>query len=411
MNLLSSIRVALRALLSNKLRSSLTMLGIIIGVGAVIALVGAGNGAQAQITSRFESLGANVLIIRPGTMSIRGISQGQSSANSLTNADLEAIGSLASTLSALAPEYSGRNQQVAFGSSNTQTSILGVTPAYMLVNNWDLERGRFLTDLDLSSRSKVVVLGATVVEDLFDTDLVDPLGKTVKINRQNYEVIGILASKGSTGGFGNADDQALIPLTTAQLKFGGAGNMSISAINAQVVSEDKMDFATAELTAILRSSHGLSGTQSNDFFVQDQTQIVDSLEQTTQTFTVLLGSIAAISLIVGGIGVMNIMLVSVTERTREIGIRKAVGAKRGNIMSQFLVEAMALGLLGGFIGVLAGYGGAQVVTPMLGASQAVVTADSIIMALAVSLGVGLFFGLYPANRAASLNPIDALRYE
>ena len=409
--LFSSIRVALRALFANKLRSSLTMLGIIIGVGAVIALVGAGQGAQAQVTARFEGLGSNLLTITPGAAIFRGISQGGGSATPLTNGDVEAIASLSTSVAAIAPEYTVNNGQIVFGSRNTQSTVAGVTPSYMAVNNWQLARGRFISDLDLASRNKVVVLGSAVLEELFDTNIIDPLGKTVKINRQNYEVIGILTSKGASGGMAGQDNRVMIPLTTAQLKFGGAGNTTLSAINAQVASKEQMAYAQAELTAILRASRGLSGTQADNFFVQNQTQIVESLEETTQTFTVLLGSIAAISLLVGGIGVMNIMLVSVTERTREIGIRKAVGAKQHHILTQFLIEAMTLGLVGGVLGVLAGYGGAQAVTPMLGAARAVIRPDTVMMALAVSLGVGLFFGLYPASRAAALNPIDALRYE
>ena len=219
-----------------------------------------------------------------------------------------------------------------------------------------------------------------------------------------------MAAKG-VGGFQNLDDQVFIPLSTAQLKFGGAGNTSLGGINVQVVSPEKMEWAQAELVAILRASHGLAQGPADDFTVQDQTQIVETMQEITGTFTVLLGSIAAISLLVGGIGVMNIMLVSVTERTREIGIRKAVGAKRRDIMAQFLVEAMALSFLGGLIGVLAGYGGAQVITPLMGGASAVVTTNSVAMALGVSIAVGLFFGLYPAGRAAALHPIDALRYE
>ena len=406
MNVFASVRVALGSLVANKLRSGLTMLGIIIGVGAVIALVAAGAGAQAEVAERFESLGANMLTISPGAMSFRGVSFGSASAQSLTNDDVEAIAHLASSVSAIAPQYSARSQQMAYGSENYQTTVLGVTPGYLTVANWQVERGRFIESLDLTNLAKVVVLGATVVEELFG-DLVDPLGKTIKINRQNYQVVGIMAAKGG----GGTDDQVFIPLSTAQIKFGGAGNTSLGAINVQVVSADKMEWAQAELAAILRARHGLTAGQADDFTVQNQTQMVETVQETMGTFTVLLGSIAAISLLVGGIGVMNIMLVSVTERTREIGIRKAVGAKRRDIMAQFLVEAVVLTFLGGLVGVLAGYGGAQVVTPLMGGTRALVTPDSVAMALGVSLAVGLFFGLYPASRAAALNPIDALRFE
>jgi putative ABC transport system permease protein len=409
MNVYESIKIALQSLPANKLRSGLTTLGIIIGVGAVIALVAAGAGAQAQVTDRFESLGSNLLVISPGAMTFRGVSQGAASAQSLTDADVEAIARLSKTVAAIAPEYSTRGQAV-FGSNNTQTSVLGVTPAYQAVRDWTLAQGRFIEDLDVSNQAKVAVLGATVADDLFGTTVANPLGKTIKINRQNYLVVGILAAKG-TGDFQNQDDQVYIPLTTAQKKFGGAGNTSLGSINVQVVSADKMNLAQAELTAILRASHGLMATQADDFAVQNQTQIVEMVQETAQTFSVLLGSIASISLLVGGIGVMNIMLVSVTERTREIGIRKAVGAKEWHILTQFLVEAMVLSLVGGLLGVLVGYGAAQVVTPLFGVSHAVVTPGSVAMALSVSIGVGLFFGIYPASRAAALNPIEALRRE
>jgi len=371
--------------------------------------VAAGAGAQAQVTERFESLGSNMLVISPGTMSFRGMSQGSASAQSLTNDDVQAIVRLASSIAAIAPEYSVGSRQVVYGNKNTQTTVLGVTPEYLMVHNWLVDRGRFIESLDLASQAKVAILGATVAEELFG-ELVDPLGKTVKINRRNYQVVGLLASKG-VGGFQNLDDQAFIPLSTAQIRFGGAGNTSLRAINVQVVSADKMEWAQAELTAIVRARHGLAQGQPDDFTVQNQAQIVEMVQETAETFTVLLSSIAAISLLVGGIGVMNIMLVSVTERTREIGIRKAVGAKRRDIMAQFLVEAMALAFLGGLVGVLAGYGGAQVVTPLMGGARALVTPDSVVMALSVSIAVGLFFGLYPASRAAALNPIDALRFE
>jgi len=408
MNLLSSVPIAFRSLIANKLRAGLTMLGIIIGVAAVISLVAAGAGAQAQVAERFESLGSNLLVISPGFTAFRGVSRG-ASAQSLTVDDVEAIAALATSVSAIAPEYSTQSQQVVYYNKNTQTEVLGVTPEYQVVREWQIDRGRFIESLDLANQAKVAVLGATVVEELFG-ELVDPLGKMVKISRQNYEIVGILASKG-VGGFQNLDDQVLIPLTTAQIKFGGAGNRSLRAINVQVASSDQMDRAQAELTAILRARHGLASSQSDDFNIQNQAQIVETVQETAGTFAVLLASIAAISLLVGGIGVMNIMLVSVTERTREIGIRKAVGARRSDIMAQFLVEAMVLCLLGGVLGVLGGYGGAQLITPLLGGSRAIVTPNSVAMALGVSVAVGLFFGLYPAGRAAALKPIDALRYE
>ena len=409
MSIAQSVRVALRSLLANKLRSGLTMLGIIIGVGAVIALVAAGAGAQAQVRERFESLGSNLLVITARAASFRGVSQEAASAQSLTNDDVEAIAQLARSVSAIAPQYSLR-ASVAYGDKNTQTTVLGVTSAYLQVGNWRVSRGRFIDDLDRVRQGKVAMLGASVVGDLFGSTMVEPLGKMIKINRQNYQVVGLMASKG-VGGFQNLDDQVFIPLSTAQVRYGGAGNTSLQSINVQVVSADRMAQAKAELAAILRARHGLLRNQADDFTVRDQTQVAEMAEQTAGTLTMLLGSIAAISLVVGGIGIMNIMLVSVVERTREIGIRKAVGARRRDILVQFLAEALVLSLVGGFAGILVGYGGAQVVTPLLGGSRALVTPQSVVMALGVSIAVGLFFGLYPAYRAAQLRPIEALRYE
>lgn len=327
----------------------------------------------------------------------------------MTTDDVEAIVRLSKTVVAVAPEYS-TSAQVVYGSKNARTTVVGVTPEYAIIQNWQVAQGRFLNAQELASQAKVAVLGSSVAETLFGTGLVNPIGKTIKINRQNYQVVGVLKSKGATG-FQAQDDRVLIPLTTAQVRFGGAGNKKVQAINLQVASADKMTLAQAEVRAILRARHGLTGSQADDFNIFNQTQIVETVEQTTQTFTVLLGSIAAISLVVGGIGIMNIMLVSVTERTREIGIRKAVGARRRDILGQFLMEAVVLSVLGGLVGILAGYAVAQAIAPLLGIGRALVTAESVVLALAVSIGVGLFFGIYPANRAARLNPIDALRYE
>jgi putative ABC transport system permease protein len=410
-NIIQSIRLALQGLTANKLRSALTMLGIIIGVAAVIALVAVGQGAQASVTQRFQSLGSNLLVVSPGAAFYGRASQGAASAQSLTNEDTQAIAQLATLVEAIAPEYSIRGAQMVYGNKNTQTSALGVTPEYLTVRNWQVSRGRFIDQQDVENLAKVCALGTTVVEDLFGGNYLDPVGKTIKINRQNYQVVGVMASKGQAG-FTNEDDQVFIPLSTAQVKFGGAGNTSLGSINVQVTSADMMDFAQAELRAILRARHGLSPSQTDDFTVRSQVQIMEMVQQTTGTFTILLGSIAAISLVVGGIGIMNIMLVSVTERTREIGIRRAVGAKRRDILTQFLVEAVVLSSMGGVMGVLVGWGGAQLLSRL--ASEllsTLVTPGSVVMALSVSVAIGLFFGIYPANRAAKLNPIEALRHE
>ena len=407
--LLMGLRVAVTALTVHKMRSILTMLGVVIGVAAVIALVAVGQGAQAQIINQFQALGSNLLTVSAGTNFGFSRSGLQQNTRPLTDKDVEAIRALATTVKLVAPDYSA-NATVVYQGKTTNTSISGVTADYATVRNWSVDRGRFVSAQDTSNLALVVVLGQTVVEDLFGSALVNPVGEVVRINRQPYEVIGVLKSKGQSG-FNNQDNTVFMPLRTAQVKLGGAGTTQVRSISLQVRTAEEMDLAQAQVTAILRALHGLQTGAENDFTVQNQADILDSVAQTSGTFTTLLGSIAAISLLVGGIGIMNIMLVSVTERTREVGLRKAVGAKRSDILLQFLTEAVVLSSTGGIIGVLLGVGGAQIITPLLGGSRALVTPQSIILALTVSLGIGIFFGLYPANRAARLNPIDALRYE
>ncbi|MBK7200405.1 MAG: ABC transporter permease [Anaerolineae bacterium] len=403
------LRVAVTALTVHKMRSILTMLGVVIGVAAVIALVAVGQGAQAQIINQFQALGSNLLTVSAGTNFGFSRSGLQQNTRPLTDKDVEAIRALATAVKLVAPDYSA-NATVVYQGKTTNTSISGVTADYATVRNWSVDRGRFVSAQDTSNLALVVVLGQTVVEDLFGSALVNPVGEVVRINRQPYEVIGVLKSKGQSG-FNNQDNTVFMPLRTAQVKLGGAGTTQVRSISLQVRTAEEMDLAQAQVTAILRALHGLQTGAENDFTVQNQADILNSVAQTSGTFTTLLGSIAAISLLVGGIGIMNIMLVSVTERTREVGLRKAVGAKRSDILLQFLTEAVVLSSTGGIIGVLLGVGGAQIITPLLGGSRALVTPQSIILALTVSLGIGIFFGLYPANRAARLNPIDALRYE
>jgi putative ABC transport system permease protein len=391
------------------MRTFLTMLGVVIGVAAVIALVAVGQGAQASVVNQFQALGSNLLTVSP----MRNFSfsrQGfQESSTQLTNKEVEAIKGLATSVKLVAPAYSVNGATVSYSGTSASPSISGVTAEYAAVRNWSMNLGRFISEEDNANMAMVVVLGSQAVEDLFGSTSVNPIGETIRINRQNYEVIGVLKSKGESGG--NQDNVIMMPLRTAQLKLGGAGTNTVSTISLSVRSADEMDLAQAQVTAILRSLHGLATGASDDFTVQNQADLLSTVTETSGTFTTLLGSIAAISLLVGGIGIMNIMLVSVTERTREIGLRKAVGAKHADLLVQFLSEAVALSAAGGLIGVAVGIGGAQVITPLVGSYQAVVTPQSVILALAVSLGIGVFFGFYPANRAGSLNPIDALRYE
>ncbi|MDP3047002.1 MAG: ABC transporter permease [Chloroflexota bacterium] len=408
--LLMVIRVALESLTGHKLRSFLTMLGVVIGVGAVIALVAVGQGAQAQVVSQFQSLGANMLTVTAGSDSQFSRGGLRQTIRALNATDVDAIKGLATSVAVVSPEYNASNSTVTYQGKTTSTSVTGVTAEYAPVRNWSASMGRFITAEDDSNVAMVAILGQMTVETLFGSATANPVGEFIRINRQSYEVIGVLKAKGQSGP-SNQDNVVMVPLRTAQLKLGGAGTTSLRTIALQVRSAGEMDLAQAQVTAILRSLHGLQTGANSDFTVRNQSDIVASVEQTTSTFTTLLGSIAAISLLVGGIGIMNIMLVSVTERTREIGVRKAVGAKRGDILVQFLAEATVLSVLGGVIGVIVGVGGAQLISPLLGTSKALVTPQSVIMALVVSLGIGIFFGFYPANRAAALNPIDALRYE
>ncbi len=404
------LRVALSALVSHKLRSFLTMLGIIIGVGAVIALVAVGQGAQAQIVNQFQSLGSNLLMISPAYNFGFSRAGARQNVRQLNNADVEAIRGLATSVALIAPEYDSNNATVAYNGKTTSVGLTGVTPEYETVRNWTVSLGSFITKENNDNLDLVVVLGQTVLSDLFGSTNVNPIGETVRINRQNYTVVGVLKAKG-TGGNSNQDDVVFMPLRVAQLKLGGAGTTTLRSINLSVRSAEEMDLAQAQVTAILRSLHGLQTGATNDFMIQNQADILSTVEQATGTFTVLLAFIAGISLLVGGIGIMNIMLVSVTERTHEIGLRKAVGAKRTDILVQFLIEAVVVSVLGGIIGVIVGIGAARLITPLLGNTQTLVTPWSVLLALGISLVIGLFFGIYPAGRAASLNPIDALRYE
>jgi putative ABC transport system permease protein len=414
MNILETLRTSLRSILANKMRSSLTVLGIIIGVAAVISLMSIGRGSQSAITANIESLGTNLLFVRSGAATVSGVRQAQGSMTSLTLDDAEALADplLAPAVKAVAPQVQTFAQVVA-GRQNAFTQVLGVTPEYESVRNFPVAEGRFITDTDVKNRSLVVVLGSSVAETLYgDTSAI---GQSIKISGRQFKVVGVLESKGSTG-FGSSDDVIIAPVTTVQTRLYSqrttSGSESVQTINVQVTSAKDTNAAIEQITAILRERHKITG--EDDFTISSQQETIDTLKESTQVWVLFLGAIAGISLLVGGIGIMNIMLVSVTERTREIGIRKAIGAKKRDILLQFLVESAVLSLVGGGIGVLIGWGVSTLVSGInLGgtAITTVMSADILILAVSVSAAIGIIFGIYPAYRAARLNPIEALRYE
>jgi putative ABC transport system permease protein len=415
MNLLETFRVSFHALGANKLRAGLTMLGVIIGVAAVIALLAVGQGASAAITEQVQGIGSNLLFIIPGSFQQNGVRSAVGSATTLTLEDAVALqdSSCCPDLARVAPVFSA-NVQVVAGGNNTNTSVTGTTPDFQAVRNFYVGAGRFLDWRDDETLARVAVLGTATARQLFETR--DPVGQTIKINRVPFKVIGIMKEKGGTGLFGqNQDDVIFVPIRTAQVRLFGNqsltanGQRRVSVLYASARSEDRSTQAVSQITQELRQRHHIQ-FQQDDFSVASQKDLLGALSQITSILTIFLGSIAAISLLVGGIGIMNIMLVSVTERTREIGIRKAVGAKRRDILVQFLMEAIALSVSGGIIGILLGVGIAQAVN-QTGVITTVIQATSVLLAVGFSVGVGLFFGLYPAWRASALHPIEALRYE
>jgi putative ABC transport system permease protein len=421
MSVLESIRVALQGLAANKLRSSLTMLGIVIGVGAVIALLALGQGTQAAVTEEIQGIGSNLIFIMPGSEEGHRPGAMRSVADTLTLADAKAIAApdIVPGVLAVAPEFNN-SADVVYGSESVNATITGTTPDYPLVRSSSLEMGEFFTEQHSTTMARVAVLGHQTAEDLFGGS--DPLGRTIKINPStgsgqssvHFRVIGVMEEKGG-GMAGNADSTVFIPISTAQRKlFGGRAtsgtSWKVSSINVSLVSEDYMDAATDEITLLLRQQHKIQPGEDDDFSVMSQEDILNMAEQITGILTIFLGAIAAISLLVGGIGIMNIMLVSVTERTREIGIRKAVGAKRRDILRQFLIEAVVLSVIGGLLGILLGTGIA-ILVERSGLMTTVVSADAVLLATGFSVAVGLFFGIYPSMRAARLHPIEALRYE
>lgn len=405
MNFLESIRVSLRALRANKLRSVLTMLGIIIGVGAVIAMVGIGNGATASITAQIQGMGSNLITISAGQANSGGVNGGAGSSATLSMTDVAKI-EQGSALKAVAP-LASTSAQVVLGSGNTSASINGTTPGYAIIKNVTMARGRFITEEDVNTSAKVAVLGPNVVESLMGSADADIIGKKIKINNVPFQVIGVTTATGSTG-FQSSDDMITAPISTVQARLIGRKDLRNILVSAK--SEDLMQTAQDEITATLRKAHKIPEGKDDDFRVQNQADMLEAMESVTQTLTMLLGGIAGISLLVGGIGIMNIMLVSVTERTREIGIRKAIGAKSMDILLQFLIEAVVLSLLGGGIGVALGYAGSNLIGKVL-TMQTSISLASVMMAFGFSAAIGIIFGVFPARKAATMDPIDALRFE
>jgi putative ABC transport system permease protein len=403
-----TMQVAFESLRANKLRSFLTMLGIVIGIAAVIAMVALGSGAQQSVKDRIASLGTTLLNVVPSQQ--RGGGGGIASATdraALTMDDVEAIAERAQHVVAIQPEMA-RNLQVQYANRNTNTSIVGTSANYLEVRRFAIEAGRMFADRDDAARRRVAVLGPQVVTDLGVLAPEAMVGEQVRIDGVQFEVIGVLASKSAGGGFGNPDDQVLVPLGTARYRL--IGNDRLRSINVLSTSEDDIPITMAELTKIMRRSHRIRPGQQDDFNIRNQSDFLATLGETTQVFTLLLAGIAAVSLLVGGIGIMNIMLVSVTERTREIGVRKALGATRRNILLQFMIEALVLCLLGGVIGVALGVGTAALLSQAF-QWKTVVGLSSVVIAFVFAGAVGVLFGVWPARRAASLDPIESLRYE
>jgi putative ABC transport system permease protein len=396
---------ALGALRANKFRSLLTTLGIIIGVGAVIAIVALGEGASASVSDRLSGLGVNVLTITPGSATSFGARTGAGGVTTLKAADADAIGSKIDGLSGISPVVGGGAQVVA-GNQNWQTRVQGVRPPYFQIEDWTIDQGTFFTLQDDTNASNVAVLGQTVYTNLFPNNQ-PAVGKLIRIRNVPFTVIGTLASKGSGVG-GDQDDSILIPFRTAQVRLFGSNN--VGQIVLQVSDASLVDGVTQQIEPILRQRHELRANQNDDFNIRSNNDVISRVEGVTQTMTLLLGSVAAVSLVVGGIGIMNIMLVSVTERTREIGIRLAVGAQPRDIMAQFLVEAIVLSALGGMLGILLGMGIAAVM-PLIAGWTTAMPWNAVGLAFGVSAMIGVFFGFYPAQKASRLDPIVALRYE
>ena len=399
------IVVALRSITRNRMRSLLTMLGIIIGVASVIALVALGEGSQADITAEIDSMGTNLIIVVPESADSHGVRGAAGSSTSLSLDDAETIKQEVSAVANVSAEIR-LTEQVVAGNSNWNTSVQGVSESFLSIRNYEVVQGTFFSRRDVKAKAKLAVLGKTVVDELFAGK--NPVGSRIRIRNVPFRVIGVLGEKGQNGMGNDQDDVILVPAPTALYRL--SDGKTVRGLLVSATTPAQIDEAKVEIAAVLRKSHRLHDNQDNDFSLRDQSEITDMASQVTGTLTLLLGAIAGVSLMVGGIGVMNIMLVSVTERTREIGIRLAIGARSGDILLQFLIEAVILCLCGGVIGIMAGLGTAFVMGEVMG-TGVVVNPSIILLSVGFTLAVGVFFGFYPARKAANLNPIEALRYE
>ena len=397
--------MAFSALMANKMRSLLTMLGIIIGVGAVIAMVSIGMGVRNNIQQSIASLGSNMLIVMPGAENRTGVRGGAGSKTTLEDEDADAIKAKIGGIDNVSAMVSG-SYQVVFGNSNWKTSVQGVSPDYMDIRSLEVESGIFITEHDMVKRNRVAVIGSTVSENLFGGS--NPVGQNIRINNQPFKIIGVLKKKGQSSMGQDQDDVIIVPMTTAQERMLGINY--VHSINVQVSSPDIMDEVQEDIETLLRQRHHIAKGQEDDFNVRNLTSLMETMDSTTAMITMLLGAVAGISLLVGGIGIMNIMMVSVTERTREIGIRKALGATFRNIMMQFLIESVVIGIIGGFIGIFMGCTLSIAVAEFFNFNT-VITLLPIAVSFSFAVGTGLFFGIYPARKAAKLDPIEALRYE
>ena len=399
-----SFLMAWASLIANKMRSILTMLGIIIGVAAVIALVSIGNGVKQDIQNSISSLGSNLLMVMPGAPRTPGVRPSAGSMKSLKVSDYEAISKL-DGVKAASPMTNG-SYVVIYQNKNWTTSVSGVSYNYLDVNNWSMKSGRFLSEKNVQNRERVAVVGKTVVKNLFGDE--DPVGAEIRVKNIPFRIIGVLNSKGS-GAMGNdQDDMVIIPYTTAMERVEGVDYLRMIYVVGK--DESGIDRLQSDIENLLRVRHDIKDTNLDDFNIQNMNSIMETMEETTGTLTLFLGAVAAISLVVGGIGIMNIMLVSVTERTREIGVRKALGATYSVIVTQFLIEAVVISLMGGIIGIILGIGSSKLIGMASGMST-VISIPTIVMSFAFSMAIGLIFGIYPARKAAKLNPIDALHYE